>query len=251
MSLLEITGLRASYGRVEVLHDIDLAVEEGRIVAVLGANGAGKTSLLRAICSTLSTSGERRFGGADLAGRSPAHIARLGIGHVPEGRGTFADFTVEENLRLGAISRPRALAAEIQRDLDLIHETFPILREFSKRQAGALSGGQAQMLAIARALLARPRLLLVDEPSLGLAPLTTNELFGRFVELRDAWSLTILLAEQNARLSLKVADRAVLLSRGRIVHEGATDDPETVAALQGIYLGGDAESSQSTSEGTA
>ena len=241
MSLLEISGLRASYGRVEVLHGIDLAVDEGQIVAILGANGAGKTSFLRALCNIITTTGRRTFDGADLAGRSSAGIARLGIGHVPEGRGTFTDFTVEENLRLGAISRPRSQRSSVTADLDLVYETFPILRDFRRRQAGALSGGQAQMLAIARALLARPRLLLVDEPSLGLAPLTTSELFGRFVTLRDAWSLTILLAEQNARLSLQVADRAVLFSRGRVVHEGDTSDPATAAALHHIYLGEDAD----------
>ena len=241
MSLLEVAGLHASYGKVEVLHGIDLQIEESEIVAVLGANGAGKTSFLRALSGVIATRGKRRFDGVDLAGRSTAAIARLGIGHVPEGRGTFTDFTVEENLRLGAVCRPRARRADIGQDLELVFETFPILAEFRKRQAGALSGGQAQMLAIARALLARPRLLLVDEPSLGLAPLTTTELFSRLVELRDAWSLTILLAEQNARLSLKVADRAVLFSRGLIVHEGRTDDPATVEALHHIYLGEDAD----------
>ena len=241
MSLLQVSGLRASYGRVEVLHGIDLRVEEGQIVAILGANGAGKTSLLRALSNMIATTGERRFDGVDLGGRSSAAVTRLGIGHVPEGRGTFTDFTVEENLRLGAISRPRSLRGSIDADLDLVYQTFPILLEFRRRQAGTLSGGQAQMLAIGRALLARPRLLLVDEPSLGLAPLTTSELFGRFVALREAWSLTILLAEQNARLSLKVADRAVLFSRGRVVHEGSTSDPATAAALHHIYLGEDAD----------
>lgn len=240
MSLLEIADLRAAYGRVEVLHGIDLRVDEGEIVAILGANGAGKTSFLRALCSVIPTTGHRRFDGIDLAGRGTAAVARLGIGHVPAGRGTFADFTVEENLRLGALSRPRERRGDIAADLALVYETFPILADFRRRQAGALSGGQAQMLAVGRALLARPRLLLIDEPSLGLAPLTTRELFDRFVQLRDDWALTILLAEQNARLSLQVADRAVLFARGHVVHEGRTDDPATVDAIGRIYFGAEA-----------
>ncbi|GAA1504789.1 branched-chain amino acid transport system ATP-binding protein [Agromyces terreus] len=238
MSLLEIQNLRARYGRVEVLHGVDLNVEEGSIVALLGANGAGKSTLLRAICRAVDTSGSCRFDGVDLSGRSTAAIAHLGIGHVPEGRGTFADFTVEENLRLGAVSRTRARSRrETDADLELVYETFPVLREFRRRQAGALSGGQAQMLAVARALLGRPRLLLVDEPSLGLAPLTARDLFDRFTGLRDEWALTVLLAEQNAKLSLTIADRAVLLSRGRVVHDGPSGDLATVDAVHADYLG--------------
>ena len=237
MTLLEIRGLRARYGRVEVLHDIDLTVEEGSVVALLGANGAAKTSLLRAISRAIDSTGTRTFDGTDISRLSTARIAKLGIGHVPEGRGTFGDFSVEENLRLGAISRPRSQRADIPKDLDVVYETFPILKEFRRRPAGALSGGQAQMLAVARALLGRPRLLLIDEPSLGLAPLTAQELFGRLTQLRDEWSLTIVLAEQNARLSLAIADRAVLLARGRIEHDGPADDLATVDAIHRSYLG--------------
>jgi len=237
MSLLDIAGLSARYGRVEVLHDVHLAVDAGTIVAVLGANGAGKTSLLRAISRSIDSSGTRIFDGIDISRSSTARIARLGIGHVPEGRGTFADFTVEEYLRLGATARPRDLRRQIPADLELVYETFPILQEFRRRPAGALSGGQAQMLAVARALLARPRLLLIDEPSLGLAPLTAQELFGRLKQLRDDWSLTIVLAEQNARLSLAIADRAVLLARGRIIHDGPAGDLATVDAVKRSYLG--------------
>lgn len=240
MSLLEITDLHAGYGRVEVLHGVDLVVDEGSIVALLGANGAGKTSLLRAISRAIDSRGGRVFDGQDISRLTTARIAKLGIGHVPEGRGTFGEFSVEENLRLGAISRPRALRDSIPDDLELVYETFPILREFRRRPAGAVSGGQAQMLAVARALLARPRLLLIDEPSLGLAPLTAQELFGRLAQLRDDWSLTIVLAEQNARLSLEVADRAVLLARGRVVHEGPAEDLATTDAVQSSYLGGGA-----------
>jgi branched-chain amino acid transport system ATP-binding protein len=241
MTLLEVSQLSARYGRVEVLHGIDLSVDEGAIVAVLGANGAGKTSLLRAISRAIDSRGRRVFDGVDISHASTARIARLGIGHVPEGRGTFADFTVEENLRLGAIARGRELRSEVPADLRLVYETFPILQEFRRRPAGALSGGQAQMLAVARALLARPRLLLIDEPSLGLAPLTAQELFGRLKQLRDDWSLTIVLAEQNARLSLGIADRAVLLSRGRVVHDGPAGDLATVDAVHRSYLGVAAE----------
>jgi branched-chain amino acid transport system ATP-binding protein len=238
VTLLEVSGLRAKYGRVEVLHGIDLLVEEGSIVALLGANGSGKTSLLRAISGAIDAEGTRTFDGADISRLSTAKVSRLGIGHVPEGRGTFADFTVAENLQLGAISRGRDSRSMISADLDLVYDTFPILREFRQRPAGALSGGQAQMLAVARALLARPRLLLIDEPSLGLAPLTAQDLFSRLTLLRQEWSLTIVLAEQNARLSLAVADRAVLLSQGRVVHEGEAGDLATVDAVHSTYLGG-------------
>ncbi|MGO1628319.1 MULTISPECIES: ABC transporter ATP-binding protein [unclassified Microbacterium] len=241
MSLLEISGLRASYGRVEVLHGVDLTVDEGQIIAILGANGAGKTSFLRAVTGGVSASGARRFNGEDLAGRTTAAIARLGIGHVPAGRGTFTDLTVEENLRLGALSRPRDRRSETAKDFGLVFATFPILKDFRRRPAGALSGGQAQMLAIARALLARPKLLLIDEPSLGLAPLTSRDLFERFEQVRHEWALTIVLAEQNARLSVKVADRAVIFARGLAVHEGSTSDPATVDAIQSIYFGGAAD----------
>ncbi|WP_394552043.1 ABC transporter ATP-binding protein [Agromyces sp. MMS24-JH15] len=247
MSLLELENLTARYGRVGVLHGIDLHVEEGSIVALLGANGAGKSSLLRAICRAVDTSGTCRFDGADLGGRSTASIARLGIGHVPEGRGTFADFTVEENLRIGSVSRRGSRSkSSVAADFELVYETFPVLREFRRRPAGALSGGQAQMLAVARALLSRPRLLLIDEPSLGLAPLTARDLFDRLSGLRDAWALTILLAEQNAKLSLAIADRAVLLSRGRVVHEGPSGDLETVDAVHADYLGAGSASRERT-----
>ncbi|MBT2486460.1 MULTISPECIES: ABC transporter ATP-binding protein [unclassified Microbacterium] len=246
MSLLSLRGVTAAYGRVEVLHEIDLTVDEGSIVAILGPNGAGKTSLLRAISRTVSVRGSRSFDGTDLNRLRTAQIARLGIGHVPEGRGTFSDFTVEENLRLGSIGRPSARRSLAASDLQRVYRTFPILEEFRKRPAGALSGGQAQMLAVGRALLARPRLLLVDEPSLGLAPLTTKELFAQFVALRDEWELTILLAEQNARLSLEVADRVVLLSRGRVVHDGPAAEYHSTDALHAHYFGGSDDGARGT-----
>lgn len=237
MSLLTITDLRARYGGVEVLHGIDLTVERGEIVTLLGANGAGKTTLLRAISRQVAWSGAIDFDGTAIASLTTARVSRMGIGHVPEGRGTFTDLTVEENLRLGALARPRHLRESVDTDFDVIYTTFPVLAEMRSRQAGALSGGQAQMLAIARALLGRPELLLVDEPSLGLAPLTTLDLFSRFRSVRDDWSLTILLAEQNARLSLRIADRAIVLSRGRVALEGAAAELADNDALRAAYLG--------------
>ncbi|WP_417510011.1 ABC transporter ATP-binding protein [Microbacterium sp.] len=250
MSLLSLRGVTAAYGKVEVLHGIDLDIDEGSIVAVLGPNGAGKTSLLRAISRTITVNGTRTFAGTDIARLRTPQIARLGVGHVPEGRGTFSDFTVEENLRLGTVARPSARRTDSADDLARVFRSFPILEEFRKRPAGALSGGQAQMLAIGRALLARPRLLLVDEPSLGLAPLTTKELFSQFTALRTEWDLTVLLAEQNARLSLAVADRVVLLSRGRVVHDGPAAEYQSTDALQAHYLGG-AASPADQKEGSA
>ncbi|TFV81006.1 ABC transporter ATP-binding protein [Microbacterium sp. dk485] len=246
MTMLIAENLRARYGGVQVLHGVDLAIEEGEIVALLGANGAGKTTLLRALSRQVASSGAITLAGTRIDGLSTARVARLGLGHVPEGRGTFTELTVEENLRLGALARPRNLRARTAADLDLISETFPVLHEMRSRQAGALSGGQAQMLAVARALLARPRLLLVDEPSLGLAPLTTLELFNRFQSLRDAWSLTILLAEQNARLSLRIADRAIVLSRGSVALEGPAAELQDHDSLRAAYLG-DAHSPAATS----
>lgn len=168
--LLETRGLVARYGSVEVLHGIDITVSQGETVVLLGPNGAGKTTMLRAISRTVPTHGAIEFGAADITGLSAARTARAGIGHVPDGRGTFVDLTVEENLRLGALARPRDRRALTRQDLDLVYDTFPVLAEMRPRAAYLLSGGQQQMLAIGRALMARPRLLLIDEPSLGLAP---------------------------------------------------------------------------------
>src|SRR5262245_33213328 len=168
MSLLELANVQGGYGPVRVLHDIDLSVEDGHVAVVLGANGAGKTTTLRAISGLISVKGDIRFGGQPIAGKGPEAVARLGIAHVPQGRGTFSDLTVEDNLRIGAVSRRDN---DIERDLARWFEVFPRLGERRRQEAGSMSGGEQQMLALARAMMARPRLLLLDEPSLGLAPL--------------------------------------------------------------------------------
>jgi branched-chain amino acid transport system ATP-binding protein len=236
-ALLEVAGLTAGYGGVRVLHGIDLTVGENEIVAVLGANGAGKTTLLRALSGTVRATGRVTLGGQDLTRTGAARVARAGLGHVPQGRGTFTGLTVEENIRLGVVSRPAATRDRTSADLERIYATFPVLREMRRRPAGALSGGQQQMLALARALLARPRLLLIDEPSLGLAPLTSADMFSVLGSLREEWSLSVLLAEQNARASLKVADRGVVLARGRVVASAPAADLAADAGLRAAYLG--------------
>ena len=239
MALLELAGVLASYDGVQALHGMDLSVSEGEMVALLGANGAGKTTTLRAISGTVAVQGSVRFDGEDVTG-SPAHrVARLGVGHVPEGRGTFVDLTVEENLTLGALARGRRMRDLVASDLETVHGLFPVLREFSARQAGALSGGQQQMLAIARAILGRPRLLLVDEPSLGLAPMVTAEILQSLRELQGEWGLAVLLAEQNARRALAIADRAYVLESGRVVASGDAAALREDAAVQDAYLGAD------------
>jgi branched-chain amino acid transport system ATP-binding protein len=201
-ALLELDGIEARYGEVRVLHGISLRVEEGSIVALLGANGAGKTTTLRAVSNTVRKTGEVVFAGRRISRRSPEKIARLGVAHVPEGRGVFAELTVRDNLRLGAYTRHDP---DVARDLDGILGYFPPLRERARQPAGTLSGGEQQMLALARALLARPRLLMLDEPSLGLAPLVVRELFDILGTLNRELGLTVLVVEQNAALALETA----------------------------------------------
>ncbi|HLL67355.1 MAG TPA: ABC transporter ATP-binding protein [Micromonosporaceae bacterium] len=234
--LLRLTDVRASYGRVEVVHGIDLTVADGEKVVLLGPNGAGKTTVLRAISRTVRTAGRISFDGSDLHRRDPAGLAGLGIGHVPAGRGTFSDLTVAENLRLGTLARGRRHRADRGADLARIMTAFPMLAEHQDRPAGALSGGQQQMLALARVLLGRPRLLLIDEPSLGLAPLITQDLFVTLAGLQHEWGLALLLAEQNTHLALKLADRAYVLAAGRLVHTGPADQV-TADDLHSAYLG--------------
>jgi branched-chain amino acid transport system ATP-binding protein len=236
-ALLELRGVEAFYGRVPALHGIDLEVGEAEAVAVLGANGAGKTTLLRAISRTTRTTGTLRFGGDDLSALETDGVARAGVGHVPEGRGTFVDLTVDENLRLGTLLRGAKGRREGERDTAAVLELFPVLHDMRARPAGSLSGGQQQMLAVARALLGRPRLLLLDEPSLGLAPLTTQEIFGRLAELRESWGLSVLIAEQNVRLSLELADRAYVFEAGRVIASGPADDLANDPAVRRAYLG--------------
>jgi branched-chain amino acid transport system ATP-binding protein len=234
MSLLELHGVSGGYGPVQVLHDIDLTVEEGHVVVVLGANGAGKTTTLRAISGLIRTRGRIEFDGVSLAGRRPETIARMGIAHVPQGRGTFTDLTVDENLRLGAIGRR---ADGVDADLDRWYGVFPRLAERRNQEAGSMSGGEQQMLALARAMMARPRLLLLDEPSLGLAPLVTRELFAQLADLNRTEGMTILVVEQNANLALDIGHWGYVLETGRIAVQGSATELHDDEAVRQAYLG--------------
>jgi branched-chain amino acid transport system ATP-binding protein len=235
VSLLEVTDLSAGYGQGIVLHGVSFAVDEGRIVSILGPNGAGKTTSLRAICGMLpEVHGSIVFDGRELRGRRPDEVARAGIAHVPEGRGTFTELTVEENLRVGAFTRGDK---DVAADVDRWCERFPRLGERRRQHGGSLSGGEQQMLAVARALMLRPRLVLLDEPSLGLAPILTRELFRILEEIVREEGITVLIVEQNANLVLRFADHAYVLESGRIALEG---DAETMRADEGVkrsYLG--------------
>jgi branched-chain amino acid transport system ATP-binding protein len=232
--LLEVKGLRAGYGQTHVLHGIDFHVEDGGVTALLGANGAGKTTALRAVCGMVRTEGEVNFLGERITGKATEDIARRGLAHVPDGRGTFMELSVEENFRLGAyIRRDR----EIQSDFERMWQWFPRLRQRWKQQAGTLSGGEQQMLAIARALLLRPRLLLLDEPSFGLAPLIVQEIFAIMRRIRKESGVGILLVEQNANLALELADRAYLLETGNIVVSGPAAEIRQDEAIRRSYLG--------------
>ena len=233
--LLAVRGLHAGYRvSADVLHGIDLTVAEGDITALLGANGAGKTTTLRAICGMVRARGEIRLGAERIDGRRTEDIARRGVAHVPDGRGTFREMSVEENLHLGAYTRPvRELKAAFERVLGY----FPRLRERLRQQAGTLSGGEQQMLAIARALLLRPRLLLLDEPSFGLAPLIVQEIFKIMRQVRDGERVGILLVEQNAALALKLADHACLLETGRVVMAGPASTLSADETIRQSYLG--------------
>ncbi|HSK96052.1 MAG TPA: ABC transporter ATP-binding protein [Euzebyales bacterium] len=233
--LLEIRGLRAAYGPIEVLHGIDIDVAPGQVVAILGANGAGKTTTLRAITGGVPTRGSIRFDGVQLAGRSTETIVRRGIAHVPQGRGTFVNFTVAENLRLGAYLRGDG--ADVRADVERMFEYFPVLGERRDQRAGSLSGGEQQMLAIARALMVRPRLLLLDEPSLGLAPMVTRVLFEIIATINRQEEATIVLVEQNAHVALRMASSAYVLEAGRIVMAGTPDDVRRDEAIASAYLG--------------
>lgn len=233
--LLEVRDLHAGYGPTEVLHGLDFAIAPGTITALLGANGAGKTTTLRAICGMVRASGQVLFDGQPLAGKATEDIVRLGVAHVPDGRGTFTDLTTEENLRLGAYARrDRSTLAE---DYERMYRLFPILAERRHQQAGTLSGGQQQMLAVARALMLRPRLLLLDEPSFGLAPLVVKEIFEVMRDINRTQQVTILLVEQNAAMALRLADQAHLLETGRIVRSGASKDLMDDDAVRRAYLG--------------
>src|SRR5215468_3006627 len=234
MSMLVVERLRSGYGKIEVLHEVDLAVERGQIVSLIGANGAGKTTLLKTISGLLRPSaGAIKFEGADIA-RHPAHkIVALGISHVPEGRAILKRMTVIDNLRMGAYVRRDSAVAS---DIDNAFERFPVLSERRLQIAGTLSGGEQQMLAIGRALVARPRLLLLDEPSLGLAPKIVTRIFLTLRELKNEGK-TILLVEQNARQALQVADHGYVMERGRIVIKGSGQELLNMPDVQRTYLG--------------
>jgi branched-chain amino acid transport system ATP-binding protein len=232
LSLLELRNVEARYGPVKALHGITLTVGEGELVAVLGANGAGKTTTLRAVSGTVKRDGEVVFDGENLP-RRPEATARAGIAHVPEGRGTFTELSVWENLRLGSYTR----RGSNKDDAAHVFEYFPRLEERRNQQAGTLSGGEQQMLALGRAMMARPRLLLLDEPSLGLAPIVVNAIFDVLEKMRGDDGISILVVEQNANLALAHAARAYVLEVGRVVVDGTSDELRANESVRRSYLG--------------
>jgi branched-chain amino acid transport system ATP-binding protein len=240
MSLLELDGVVATYGKVQALRGLSLRVEEQEIVALLGSNGAGKSTTMRTISGLIKPqSGSLRFAGADITGLAPEKIVRLGIAHVPEGRRVFPGLTVRENIMLGASNRslPRA---ELDADIERMFEIFPVLREFTDALGWRLSGGQQQMVAIARGLMARPKLLLLDEPSLGLAPLIVRQVFKVIGDIRKLGT-TVLLVEQNAHMALSIADRGYVLETGTLVTEGKPQQLLDNEDIRAAYLGGKAK----------
>jgi branched-chain amino acid transport system ATP-binding protein len=232
VALLELRGVEARYGPVRALEGVSLAVEEGQIVAVLGANGAGKTTTLRAVSGTVRRSGDVIFKGAKLP-RRPDATARAGIAHVPEGRGTFSELSVWDNLRLGAYTRRGSLKEDAQR----VFKYFPRLEERKGQQAGTLSGGEQQMLALGRAIMARPKLVLLDEPSLGLAPLLVTEIFERLAAMKTEEGMAVLVVEQNANLALAHAARGYVLEVGRVVVTGSSEELRANESVRRSYLG--------------
>jgi branched-chain amino acid transport system ATP-binding protein len=233
--LLEVNKLCASYGATQVLYDIDFSLEAGHITAILGANGAGKTTTLRALCQIVKTSGSIQFDGQQLVGKSTEAVVRMGVAHVPDGRGTFTGLSVEENLRLGAYVRSNK--DEMAQDMERMFKRFPILKERRHQQAGTLSGGEQQMLAISRALMLRPKLLLLDEPSFGLAPLIVAEIFRIMRSINQEDGVSMLLVEQNASLALDLADHAYLLETGRVALSGPSETIKNDESVRRAYLG--------------
>jgi branched-chain amino acid transport system ATP-binding protein len=234
VTLLQVAELRAGYGPVQVLYGVDFVVDEGEAVVILGANGAGKTTTLRALSGMIPAKGSLRFSGRSMLGSKPEKVARAGIAHVPQGRGTLADLTVDENLRLGAFARRDG---DVAVDLDRWYSVFPRLADRRTQQAGSMSGGEQQMLAIGRALMGRPRLVLLDEPSLGLAPIVTQELFKILGELNREQGLSMLVVEQNAGLALGIADRGYVLEAGTVAVSGEAEDLANNDDLRRAYLG--------------
>ena len=235
MNLLEVKNLNAWYGATQALFDVSFDLKQGGITTILGANGAGKTTTLRSMCQTVKTSGEVVFLGDRISGLATDKIVRMGMAHVPDGRGTFTDLTVEENLRLGAYSRKDKDA--VSEDIEGVFEHFPRLKERLHQQAGTLSGGEQQMLAISRALMLRPKLLLLDEPSFGLAPLIVQEIFEIMRNINKTNGVSMLLVEQNASLALNLADHAYLLETGNVVLSGPAEDIRADESVRRTYLG--------------
>ena len=235
VALLEARKLTAAYGATQVLYGIDFSMQAGHITAILGANGAGKTTTLRALCQTVRTAGSILFDGQQLVGKATENVVRMGVAHVPDGRGTFNALSVEENLRLGAYVRRDK--AGLALDLEKAYVRFPILKERRHQQAGTLSGGQQQMLAISRALMLRPKLLLLDEPSFGLAPLIVAEIFRIMRAINQEDQVSMLLVEQNASLALDLADHVYLLETGRVALSGPSQTIKNDESVRRAYLG--------------
>ena len=233
--LLEVSRLNASYGATRVLHDVDFSLEAGHVTAILGANGAGKTTTLRALCQTVHTTGSILFDGQQLVGKATENVVRLGVAHVPDGRGTFTALSVEENLRLGAYVRGDK--AGLALDIEKAYSRFPVLKQRRHQQAGTLSGGEQQMLAISRALMLRPKLLLLDEPSFGLAPLIVLEIFRIMRSINQEDRVSMLLVEQNASLALDLASHAYVLDTGRVVLSGPSAQIKNDDSVRRAYLG--------------
>ena len=233
--ILQVKGLHAQYGPTRVLHGLDFEVAQGGITTILGANGAGKTTTLRAVCGMVKPQGEVLLAGERIDGKPTEDIVRRGVAHVPDGRGTFLHLTTEENLRMGAYTRRDR--KQVEADFERIYGYFPRLKERRRQQAGTLSGGEQQMLAVSRALMLRPRLLLLDEPSFGLAPLIVRELFDILGEINKAEGTSILLVEQNASLALRLADHAYVLETGRVVISGSAESIRNDEAVRRSYLG--------------
>jgi branched-chain amino acid transport system ATP-binding protein len=234
-AMLNVRDLRAYYGQVQALHGLEFDLHEGSLTTLLGANGAGKTTTLRAICNMVRSTGTIQFEGKNINKSSTESVVKLGIAHVPQGRGTFTTMTVEENLQLGAITRKdtKAIASDIER----MYAHFPVLKQRHTQQAGTLSGGEQQMLAVARALMLRPRLMLLDEPSFGLAPLIVRDLFKILGKINREDKVTILVVEQNAQLALELADKAYVIETGRIVMSGSAAEIASNEDVRKSYLG--------------
>ncbi|MAT07266.1 MAG: ABC transporter ATP-binding protein [Acidimicrobiaceae bacterium] len=232
--MLNVTNLTAGYGPVSVLRGIDFYVNKGEVVVILGANGAGKTTTLRALSGMIDTGGSVTFEGEELVGQAPPNIVRKGIAHIPQGRGTFPELSVHDNLEVGAYTRKDN---EVDADIEKWYEVYPVLKNRRNQLAGSLSGGEQQMLAVARALMGRPRLLLLDEPSLGLAPFLVQDLFERFGRLNTEDGTTLLVVEQNAQLALGIAHRGYVLEAGQIAIKGTADELMHDDAIRRAYLG--------------